>query len=188
MSTQEQSPVQASRQASPHEVVGVGVAFSMAGLYFMLGAAGYLPMPETDGPAFIVFAAGLAFAFAGLTCMVRARAGMLSMESAVPDSAPRWTNVSYRVLAIGAAGALATIGTWVAIGSGPRAFSLSAPLVEMQTTGELIGRTVFGLGAVIAWIYVIALTVGIVRRLFDRASSVIPGRREAANPESKNVL
>jgi hypothetical protein len=66
--------------------------------------------------------------------------------------------VSYRVLAIGTAGALPTIGSWIAIDSGPRAFSRSAPLVEMQTTGEMIGRTVFGLGAVIVWIYVIALT------------------------------
>jgi hypothetical protein len=76
--------------------------------------------------------------------------------------------VSYRVLAIGVAGALATIGTFIAIGSGPRAFSLSAPFVEMQATGEVLGRTVFGLGAVIVWIYVIALTVGTVRKLFDR--------------------
>jgi hypothetical protein len=38
----------------------------------------------------------------------------------------------------------------------------------MQTAGEAIGRTIFGLGAVIAWIYVIALTVGTVRKLFDR--------------------
>jgi hypothetical protein len=29
-------------------------------------------------------------------------------------------------------------------------------------------RTVFGLGAVIVWIYVIALTVGTVRKLFNR--------------------
>ena len=57
------------------------------------------------------------------------------------------------MLAIGIAGALATIGTFIAIGSGPRAFSLSAPFVEMQTAGEAIGRTVFGLGAVIVWIY-----------------------------------
>ena len=127
-----------------------------------------LPMPESNSPAFIAFCAGAAFLFAGLTCVVRARAGMLNIESEVPDSAPRWTKVSYRMLAIGIAGALATIGTWVAIGSGPRAFSLSAPFVEMQTTGELIGRTVFGLGAVIVWIYVIALTVGTVRKLFDR--------------------
>ena len=172
MTTQESvgnpSPSQAPRQASPHDVIGLGVAFSAAGLYFMLGAAGYVPMPEGNSPAFIAFCAGAAFLFAGLTCMVRARAGMTDAQSEVPDSAPAWTKVSYRLLAIGAAGALATIGTWIAIGAGPRAFSLSAPFVEMQTTGEMIGRTVFGLGAVIVWILVIALTVGTVRKLFDR--------------------
>ena len=171
MSIQESVPAQPDRavaQASPHDVIGVGIAFSLAGLYFMLGAAGYLPMPESNSPAFIVFCAGAAFLFAGLTCIVRARAGMLNIESEVPDSAPRWTQVSYRMLAIGGAGALATIGTFIAIGSGPRVFSLSAPFVEMQATGEVLGRTVFGLGAVVVWIYVIALTVGTVRKLFDR--------------------
>ena len=161
-------PGQSVTQASPHDVIGVGIAFSAAGLYVMLGAAGYVPMPESNSPAFIGFCAGAAFLFAGLTCMVRARAGMTDAQSEVPDNAPGWTKVSYRILAIGTAGALATIGSWIAIGSGPRAFSLSAPLVEMQTTVEMIGRTVFGLGAVIVWIYVIALTVGTVRKLFDR--------------------
>ena len=172
MSAQDQSPIQAPRQASPHEVAGLGIAFSAAGFYFMLAAAGVLPLPEgcAHGPMAIVFCAGLAFLFAGLICMVRARAGMTGSQSEVPEGAPRWTKMSYRVLAIGVAGALATIGTWIAIGSGPRAFSLSAPLVEMQTAGEAIGRTVFGLGAVIVWIYVIALTVGTVRKLFDRSS------------------
>jgi hypothetical protein len=186
MSTQE-APSRAAPQASPHDVIGLGVAFSIAGLYVTLGAAGYLPMPETNGPSAIVFCAGLAFLFAGLTCVVRARAGMSDAQSEVPDTAPRWTKLSYRVLAIGTAGALATIGSFIAIGSGPRAFSLSAPFVEMQTSGELVGRTVFGLGAVIIWIYVIALTVGTVRELLDRPS-VIPGRREAANPESRHTF
>jgi hypothetical protein len=170
MSTQDQ-PGQPVALASPHDVIGVGVAFSAAGLYLMLGAAGYVPMPEgnsPNSPAFIGFCAGAAFLFAGLTCMVRARAGMLNVETEMPDGTPRWRQVSYRVLAIGAAGALAIIGTYIAIGSGPRAFSLSASLVEMQTTGEAIGRTVFGLGAVIVWIMVIALTIGTVRKLFDR--------------------
>ena len=168
MSTQDQSPDRPVAQASPHDVIGVGIAFSIAGLYFMLGAAGLLPMPETNSPWVIVFCAGLAFLFAGVTCMVRARAGMLNMESDVPDTAPRWTKVSYRALAIGTAGALATIGAFVAIGSGPRAFSLSAPFVGMQTTGETIGRAVFALGTVIVLIYLMALTVGTVRKLFDR--------------------
>jgi hypothetical protein len=125
-------------------------------------------MPETNSPAAIVFCAGAAFLFAGLTCMVRARTGMLNIETEVPDGAPRWTKLSYRVLAIGLAGALATIGTFIAIGSGPRAFTFSAPFAEVQTAGELVGRSVFALVAVIVWIYAIALTVGTVRKLFDR--------------------
>src|ERR1043166_4657759 len=106
MSTQDQ-PGRPVAQASPHDVIGVGVAFSAAGLYLMLGAPRYVPMPEGNSPAFIGFCAGAAFLFAGLTCIVRARAGMLNIETEIPDSAPRWMQVSYRVLAIGPAGPLA---------------------------------------------------------------------------------
>jgi hypothetical protein len=171
MSVQDQSPGQAARQASPTETAGLGIAFALAGLYFMLAGAGVLPLPgETNSPMAIVFCAGLAFLFAGLTCVVRARAGMTDQQSDVPGDAPLWIKLSYRMLGIGVAGALAAIGTWIAIGSGPRAFTISAPFGQMQTTGELIGRSVFGLGAVIVWIYVIALTVSTVRKLLDRDS------------------
>jgi hypothetical protein len=144
------------------------LAFAAGGLYFIAGAAGYLPMPEMHGPNFLGYCIGAAFLFAGLTCIVRARAGMADHQSDVPGSAPVWIKLSYRMLAIGITGALAIIGTWIAIGSGPRAFNLSAPLVEMQTTGEIVGRVVFGLGAVITWIYVIALAVVTMRKLFER--------------------
>jgi hypothetical protein len=127
-------PTRAQRQASPHDVIGVGAAFL----------------------------------FAGLTCFVRARAGLDDRQSDLPDDAPRSLKVSYRLFAVGAAGSLAIIGTWVAIGSGPRAFNIATPYAEMQTTGELVGRTVFALGATIAWILVFALAVGAVRALFDR--------------------
>jgi len=165
MSLQDQS----GRQASPHDVIGVGIAFGLSGLYFMFGAGGYLPMPETHAPTFIGFLIGAAFLFAGLTCLVRARTGMMEHESDVPENAPPWLAFSYRMFAVGAAGALAIIGTWIAIGSGPRAFNFAGPLAETATAGETIGRTVFALSAVIAWIYVIALSVGTVRKLFDRA-------------------
>ena len=168
MSVQDQPQDPSARQASPHEIAGFGIALSVAGLYFMLGSSGLLPMPEANGPAFIVLAAGAAFLFAGLVCFIRARAGMTDAQTEVPGHAPAWVKLSYRMLVIGIFGAFATIGTWIAIGSGPRVFTVSSSFGETQMSGDTLGRTVFGLGAVIVWIAVIALTVGTVRKLFNR--------------------
>jgi len=154
------------QQASPAEVAGVGLALAAAGVYFILVGLSYLPMPSpTASPPSVIVSAGVAFLFAGLISLIRAKAGAVDQDSELPPDAPRWTQVSYRAAAIACAGSLAAIGTWIAIGSGPRAFSVTG-FVEMRTTGELIGRTVFALGSVIAWIYVIALTVGTVRKFF----------------------
>ena len=166
MSTQDRAK---PARAKPADIIGIGIAFCAGGAYFILVAMGVLPPPgEAHGPTAVVFCAGLAFLLAGLTCMVRAKAGMTDRQDDVPDAAPRWLKLSYRALGIGVAGALAMIGTWIAIGTGPRAFSISGPFAEMHTAGEVIGRTVFGLGAVIVWIYAIALTVGTARKFFDR--------------------
>jgi hypothetical protein len=186
MSVQDQPGILSRREASPHEVAGLAIALSLAGLYFMLGSFGVLPMPDADGPAFLVFAAGAAFLFAGLYCLGCARTEMTDNQTAPTEASSGWIRLSYQALGIGVLGAFATIGTWVAIGSGTHAFSVSSPFVSMQTAGDLVGRTVFGLGAVIVWICVIALTVSTVRKLFS-PSPVIPGRREAANPESRNT-
>jgi hypothetical protein len=155
--------------ASPAEIIGVGLTFAAAGVYFILAGMDVVPMPSaTSSPPFIVVCAGLAFLFAGLLAIIRARAGAPGPESGLPHDAPRWTEVSYRAAAIAAAGSLALIGTWVAIGAGPRAFTI-AGTVELRTTGEMIGRSVFALGATIAWIYVFALAVGTVRKLLSRS-------------------
>lgn len=156
-------------QASPTEVVGVGLTFVAAGVYFILVGFGVLPLPSaTASPPFVIILAGGAFVFAGLVTLIRAKAGALDQSSELPPDAPRWTQVSYRAAAIAAAGSLALIGTWIAIGSGPRAFEITGPLVEMRTTGEIVGRTVFALGAVIAWIYVMALAISTVRKFLSR--------------------
>jgi hypothetical protein len=154
-------------RSSPADLVGIGIAFAAAGLYFILVGLGVLPAPGgANGPPFVIVCAGVAFLLSGGTCMLRACTGMTDSQSDMPENTPRWIQLSYRAAGIAVAGALAIIGTWIAIGSGPRAFTVSAPFVEMRTTGETIGRTVFGLGAVIVWIYVIALTVGTVRKFF----------------------
>jgi hypothetical protein len=152
------------QQASPAEVAGFGLVFAALGVYFVLVGLGMLPPPgPTNAPAFIVVCAGAAFLFAGMTALVCARAGGADQSGELQPDAPRWTQLSYRAAAIACVGSVAAIGTWIAIGSGPRAFSVSG-LVEMQTAGEMIGRTVFALGSVIAWFYVVALTVTTVRK------------------------
>jgi hypothetical protein len=169
MSVQGEPQSLSPRQALPHEIAGFGIALSLAGVYFMLGAGGLLPMPETNGPAFIVFAAGASFLFAGTLCFIRSWSGLTGSETALPDGTPAWMKLAYPMLAIGLFGAFATIGTWVAIGSGPRGFNMSLSFGAVPITGDLLGRTVFGLGAVIVWISVIALTVSTARKLFNRS-------------------
>ena len=158
--------------SSPYDAIGTGLAFALTGVYFILVGLGELPVPGGEdaihGPGAIVVCAGAAFLFAGLALAIRCKVGAKDRDGELPADAPRWSHVAYRIAGIAVAGSLAAIGTWIAIGSGPRAFSVSGPFVEMRTTGEAIGRTVFGLGAVIVWIYVIALTVGTVRKLFGR--------------------
>src|SRR5512138_2531604 len=79
-------------KASPADLIGLGIACAAAGGYFILVGFSALPAPgETSAPAAIVVAAGLAFLFAGLICVVRAKAGMSDHESDMPDSAPTWT-------------------------------------------------------------------------------------------------
>jgi hypothetical protein len=155
--------------ASPADVVGVGIAFVCGGLYFVLEWFGAMPLPgEAHAPAVIVLAIGLAFLFAGLTCFVRAKAGMAEQTNKVPSNTPHWSQSSYRSFAIGGAGTLTIIGTWIVIGGGPHIISTTLPFTAMQTTGDIVGRAVFALGAVIVGIYVIAFTVDTIRKLFDR--------------------
>jgi hypothetical protein len=154
-------------QASPHDIAGLGIAFSIAGFYFMLGAAGYLPMPETGGPWFIVFCTGAAFLVAGLTCMTRA--GRVEQHREMSASTLR--QAPHRVVVVAAAGAWTIVGVWAAIASGHHLLEFSGLHADMQTAGETIGRVVFALGTTVALIYAIALSVGTVRRIFERSGA-----------------
>ena len=154
--------------------IGFGIALGATGVYVMLAGLGVLPAPggeDTHSPPAIVVCAGAAFVLVGVALAIRSFAGADDHDSELPASAPPWTHMAYRIVGIAIAGSLAAIGTWIAIGTGPRAFTVGGPMVDMRTAGETIGRTVFGLGAVIVWIYVIALTVSTVRKFFDRRGS-----------------
>jgi hypothetical protein len=158
------------QQLTPAEGLGLGLAFVATGLYFMLVSFGVLPPPDDDaahGHAILVFCAGAAFMAAGLAVAIRTKAGANDHDGNLPADVPQWVQPCYRVAAIATAGSLAAIGTWIAIASGPRTFTVAGPFLGMRTAGESIGRSVFGLGAVVVWIYVIALTVGTVRKFLN---------------------
>ena len=173
-------------QARPDEVAGLGIAFMAGGIYFILVGINVLPTPEAGAgaPPFIIFGAGLAFVLAGLNCMVRARSGNIRRESVGADRTPRWTRLSHRMFAIGLAGTMSIIGVWIAYGSGPRVFGASGPLAGISPAGEMLGRSVFALAAVIAWIYAIALSIGAVRRLFGD-SEIAATQHDSSTPDSK---
>lgn len=145
----------------------MGIAFAATGLYFMLAAFDVLPAPGAlQGPRAILFSGGLAFFFAGCAAAVRAMA--LASDAEWPADAPSRTDLFRRILVVASAGSIAAIGTWIAIDSGPRGFVVPGPVAEMRTAGEAIGRTLFGLGVVIVWICVIAITIKTVRKMFGR--------------------
>ena len=160
---------QPQQQAKPADSIGFGIAMAATGLYIIGVALGLLPMPDggAGAPPFVIVLAGLTFVFVGCSLAIRAHTGARDTDGDLPKAAPAWAKMSYRIIAIAITGSLASIGTWVAIGGDPRKFSVSGPIGSIPA-GETIGRAVFALGAVIVWIYVIALTVGTVRKLFDR--------------------
>jgi hypothetical protein len=54
----------------------------------------------------------------------------------------------------------------VAFVPGERAFSMTLPLIGKGPANDMLGRAVFGFGAVIMWIVLIAATITSWRRLF----------------------
>ena len=64
---------------------------------------------------------------------------------------------------------LAAIGTWIAFGAGARSFNVDALFFETSGGGEVIGRIIFGIGAVITWLSLIGVAVSGWRKLIRRS-------------------
>jgi hypothetical protein len=90
------------------------------------------------------------------------------------DSAPSAVPVRVRftmtALALTITVCLASIGLWVAFGSGPRHFTSNLPFLG-DRVGELIGRAAFGFGALLICLVLIAIAISGVLRLRRGAKS-----------------
>jgi hypothetical protein len=145
---------------SPGTVVLVGLVAVGAGLYFMLVGLGLVPAPgKANAPYWLVFAAGLAFALGGLGVILPRAAGVEAKDGELPQNAPRWLQVAQYLLILTIFACFGAIGTWIAVGPGPRTFTGTVPV------GAIGGRIVFGIGAVIIWLILIKVAISGARRL-----------------------
>jgi hypothetical protein len=98
--------------------------------------------------------------------------GLLGGASAssgdLPASAPRLLRLANDTIAVGIVCALALMFSWVAFGPGPRHFSMSIGFGGLWMGGfgggNMLGRVVFGFGAILCWCVTGAFAVAIVRR------------------------
>ncbi len=117
----------------------LGVVLSVIGAFFCAVALGWIPAPAEsfNAPREIVFCAGLIFALAGLCVSLNGLAPVWLMQLL---GACLWS-------------AFAAIPTWIAWGAGPRAFSGDGLwlLALVGLDFQSLGRTVFGLSALLLW-------------------------------------
>lgn len=159
--------------ATPREARWIGAGAAAVGLYFMLVGLGLLPVPggprSLHGPLWIVLAVGLAFFLAALGVLVQV-VGRANASGDLPAAAPLWLRAVQYLIFVTIFACFALIGSWVAFGPGGRSFSGSF-LFFGHAANELIGRAVFGFGAVICWLSTLAVAVVGARKLLGRSKS-----------------
>jgi len=158
--------------ASPRTTFLCGLAAVGMGLFLLLFGLGVVPMKPRagDGPLWIGVVAGICFMLAGLSIAVGAIHGV-SETGDLPKDTGWWMRLFYTVIGVVISGALATIGSWVAFGPGPRNFGGTGMFLLSLEANAMVGRIMFGIGAVITWLFTIAIAVRGVRQLLSGKSN-----------------
>lgn len=163
-----QSPPNEAAMPTSMRLIGAGAA--AFGLWLVLVGFGALPIPggprNLHGPLWMATAAGLAFLLAGLAVGLQAW-GRADSNGELPDDAPFWMRVVQYLIGVAIFLCFAMLGSWIAFGPGPRGFSGSFMFFG-RSINELIGRGMFGFGAVICWVGTLAFAVSGARKLKAR--------------------
>ena len=155
---------------SRRETIGIGAICAAIGLYFALVGLDLVPAPgEANAPMWIAFLAGLCFLLGGLAVLVPTLAtGEVRADGELPTGAPLWLRVFQYLLGLAIFASFASIGTWIAFAGGARSFGVSTPFFTTSGGSETLGHTVFGIGAVVTWLALIAVGISGWRKLVRR--------------------
>jgi hypothetical protein len=154
-------------QLSPGGAIVIGLFFGIVGTLVLLIALGTFGDKHlSDGtPPWVGVAAGVMFLLSGLSVIVGyGIAGGMGPDGDLPPGTPLVVRIIQSVLGLGAAAMLASIASWIAVGSGARRFSVVGPLLS-DAVNETFGRAVFGVGAVAMWAFTAAMLIINIRRL-----------------------
>ncbi len=154
-------------RATDRSLIAIGILTAAGGLYFALVGIEAVPPPSRiNGPIWLALFVGVVFLATGISVIVRGLSGADDRSGDLPDDAPAWMKTVYWLDSVIATAGLAAIGTWVAFGGGTRHFSMAGPIAG--PLGEGIGRTVFGLGAIITWLIVLAFARAGAKKIFGK--------------------
>ena len=160
-----------AKQTTPREMIVIGALFAAVGGYFILVGGGILPVPGGErnlhGPLWIVVCAGLAFFLGGAAALIQGIGGA-NASGELPKGAPAWMRVIQYLMGVSIFICFALLGSWIAFGGEARSFSGLVPVFDAETNAG-IGRTAFGIGAVITWLGTIAYAVSGARKLMRGA-------------------
>ena len=106
--------------------------------------------------------------FAWRRCRYSAALGRANVEGELPTDAPFWLRATQYLMGVAVLTCLGAIGSWIAFGQGERPFSGSSGFFSGDVSAA-IGRTAFGIGALITWLGTIAFAVSGARKLFGRS-------------------
>ena len=152
----------------------VGIGVGMLPFLALMGVLPTAPRTPDDAPDWFGILFGLAFLFAGIVMMARSFAGT-DAQGNLSATAPRALQFLNNGLGLLVVISLATMFTWISIGPGKRHFMVSVSaggLTEPAGAGgDMLGRVMFGLGAVMGWVMVVLMV-----RYFAR-------RRQPGDPE-----
>ena len=148
-------------------LIAIGVLTAAAGAYFGLVGFEIAPSPgRINGPTWIALFVGLVFFSGGIAAIVSGATGAYDRSGDLPADTPVWVASVYWLSSVLTAAGLAGIGSWVAFGAGSRQFSISG--FFSGSLGEGIGRTVFGIGAIITWLLVAVMARAGAKKIFGK--------------------
>jgi hypothetical protein len=140
------------------------------GVYFLLIGTHLLPIPGRHSnqhePLWLALCVGLAFFLASIAIVIQTL-GHANATGNLPPEAPRWMSAVQYLIGLAVFVCFGAIMSWVAFGPGERRFSGSLLFFD-RNTNAMIGRTAFGICAVLIWLGTAAIVAFGIRKLSDR--------------------